>query len=161
MITTALAFQIPKIAIDPAPENLINSFEGQARWVNENFRRTFGDSSRVLVVLVSGDDVLSTPALQFQHDIALHFREHPRIEKVEGLTVLSVPRRVPAPPAPEQAPLAATTALTTAAGFGALVVCRFAGLVDIGKVGALGSSVGLLCAFVVIPAGFRPFARRG
>lgn len=55
----------------------------------------------------------------------------------------------------EQAPLAATTALTTAAGFGALVVCRFGGLVDIGKVGALGSVVGLLCAFVVIPAGLR------
>jgi predicted RND superfamily exporter protein len=59
----------------------------------------------------------------------------------------------------EQAPLAATTALTTAAGFGALIVCRFGGLVDIGKVGALGSTVGLVCAFVVIPAGYRLFAR--
>jgi predicted RND superfamily exporter protein len=45
--------------------------------------------------------------------------------------------------------------LTTAAGFGALVVCRFGGLVDVGKVGALGSAAGLLCALVVIPAGFR------
>ena len=42
----------------------------------------------------------------------------------------------------EQAPLAATTALTTAAGFGALIVCRFGGLVDVGKVGALGSRLG-------------------
>ncbi len=55
----------------------------------------------------------------------------------------------------EQAPLATATALTTAAGFGALVVCRFGGLVDVGKVGALGSTVGLVCAFVVIPAGIR------
>ena len=55
----------------------------------------------------------------------------------------------------EQAPLAATTALTTAAGFGALMVCRFGGLVDVGKVGALGSVAGLVCALVVIPAGFR------
>jgi len=55
----------------------------------------------------------------------------------------------------EQAPLAATTALTTAAGFGALIVCRFGGLVDVGKVGALGSAAGLLCALVVIPAGVR------
>src|SRR5439155_15584856 len=55
----------------------------------------------------------------------------------------------------EQAPLAAATALTTAAGFGALVVCRFDGLVDVGKVGALGSTVGLVAALVVIPAGLR------
>lgn len=60
----------------------------------------------------------------------------------------------------EQAPLAATTALTTAAGFGALVICRFGGLVDVGKVGALGSAAGLLCALVVIPAGFRVWTTR-
>ena len=57
-----------------------------------------------------------------------------------------------------QAPLAASTALTTAAGFIALVVCRFGGLVDVGKVGALGSIAGLVCALVVIPAGFRMFS---
>ncbi|MDB4945701.1 MAG: rane protein exporter [Labilithrix sp.] len=59
-----------------------------------------------------------------------------------------------------QAPLAASTALTTAAGFGALVVCRFAGLVDVGKVGALGSTAGLVCALVVIPAGLRVWRGR-
>lgn len=61
----------------------------------------------------------------------------------------------------EQAPLAAATALTTAAGFGALIVCQFGGLVDVGKVGALGSVTGLLCALVVIPAGFRVWTSRG
>jgi uncharacterized protein len=55
----------------------------------------------------------------------------------------------------EQAPLGTATALTTASGFGALVLCRFDGLVDIGKVGALGSIVGLLVSLVVIPAVFR------
>jgi hypothetical protein len=55
----------------------------------------------------------------------------------------------------EQAPLASTTALTTAAGFGALVVCRFGGLVDLGAVGALGSTAGLVCALVLIPAVLR------
>jgi uncharacterized protein len=57
----------------------------------------------------------------------------------------------------EQAPLGMATALTTAAGFGALVVCRFDGLVDVGKVGALGSTVGLVVALVVIPAAYRLF----
>ena len=60
----------------------------------------------------------------------------------------------------EQAPLAATTALTTAAGFGALIACRFGGLVDVGKVGALGSAAGLVCALVVIPAGVRVWMSR-
>ena len=55
----------------------------------------------------------------------------------------------------EQAPLGMATALTTAAGFGALVVCRFGGLVDVGKVGALGSTVGVLVSLVVIPAAYR------
>lgn len=55
----------------------------------------------------------------------------------------------------EQAPLGLATALTTAAGFGALVVCRFGGLVDVGKVGALGSIVGVIVSLVVIPAVYR------
>lgn len=59
----------------------------------------------------------------------------------------------------EQAPLGAATALTTAAGFAALVSCRFGGLVDLGKMGAIGSTVGLVCALVVIPAGVRLFGR--
>jgi predicted RND superfamily exporter protein len=55
----------------------------------------------------------------------------------------------------EQAPLGTATALTTAAGFGALVICRFPGLRDVGKVGALGSTVGLFVAIVAIPAFYR------
>jgi predicted RND superfamily exporter protein len=55
----------------------------------------------------------------------------------------------------EQGPLVASTALTTAAGFAALLVCRFEGLRDLGTVGALGSALGLLAALVVVPAGLR------
>ena len=58
-----------------------------------------------------------------------------------------------------QGPLVAATALTTAAGFGALLMCRFDGLFDLGAVGALGSVMGLLAALVIVPAGLR-LARR-
>jgi predicted RND superfamily exporter protein len=54
-----------------------------------------------------------------------------------------------------QGPLVASTALTTAAGFGALLACRFDGLYDLGAVGALGSVAGLLCALILVPAGLR------
>lgn len=59
----------------------------------------------------------------------------------------------------KQAPLSAATALTTAAGFGALMACRFEGLFDLGAVGAIGSVAGLVASLVVVPAGLRLFAR--
>jgi predicted RND superfamily exporter protein len=59
----------------------------------------------------------------------------------------------------EQAPLGIATALTTAAGFAALVVCRFEGLADVGKVGALGSTAGIVVSLVVVPAAYRLFGR--
>jgi predicted exporter len=55
----------------------------------------------------------------------------------------------------DEGPPIAATALTTAVGFGALAFCDFDGLRDLGLVGAIGSSVGLLVALVVVPAGLR------
>ena len=55
----------------------------------------------------------------------------------------------------EQGPLVVCTALTTAAGFGALAVCRFDGLRDVGALGAVGSIAGLAAALLVVPAALR------
>ena len=55
----------------------------------------------------------------------------------------------------QQGPLVVATGLTTAAGFGALLACKFEGLFDLGAVGALGSALGLVAALVVVPAGLR------
>ncbi|EYF00775.1 MMPL family transporter [Chondromyces apiculatus] len=54
-----------------------------------------------------------------------------------------------------EGPIIAATALTTAAGFGALAACDFDGLRDLGRIGALGSAVGLVIALAVVPAGLR------
>lgn len=54
-----------------------------------------------------------------------------------------------------EGPPVAATALTTAAGFAALGLCRFDGLRDLGLVGAIGSVAGLAVALVVVPAGLR------
>jgi uncharacterized protein len=51
-----------------------------------------------------------------------------------------------------QGPLVAATALTTAAGFVALIACRFDGLRDLGVVGAIGVLAGLFAALVVVPS---------
>ncbi len=54
-----------------------------------------------------------------------------------------------------QGPLIVATALTTAAGFVALLLCRFEGLRDLGAVGAIGSTLGVVAALAVVPAGLR------
>jgi predicted RND superfamily exporter protein len=59
-----------------------------------------------------------------------------------------------------EGPSIAATALTTAAGFAALGFCDFDGLRDLGWVGALGSTVGLAVALLVVPAGLRLTERR-
>ena len=59
-----------------------------------------------------------------------------------------------------QGPLVAATALTTAAGFAALVACRFDGLRDLGEVGTIGVLAGLVAALVVVPAAVRLLAAR-
>jgi predicted RND superfamily exporter protein len=59
-----------------------------------------------------------------------------------------------------QGPLVVATALTTAAGFGALLACKFDGLFDVGAVGAIGSIAGLAAALFVIPAGLRLWPSR-
>lgn len=53
-----------------------------------------------------------------------------------------------------------TTALTTAAGFGALAVCDFDGLAHLGAMGAFGSLVGLVAALILVPAGLRLLGTR-
>ncbi len=57
----------------------------------------------------------------------------------------------------KQAPLVTSTALTTAAGFGALLTCSFGGLRDMGAVGLLGVLFGLVAALIIVPAGLRAF----
>ncbi len=53
----------------------------------------------------------------------------------------------------EQGPLVIATALTTSAGFAALLACKFEGLYDVGAVGAIGSLAGVVSALLVVPAG--------
>jgi hypothetical protein len=59
-----------------------------------------------------------------------------------------------------QGPLVTATALTTAAGFFALVFCRFDGLRDLGAVGTVGVVAGLGAALVVVPASLRVLGER-
>jgi uncharacterized protein len=58
-----------------------------------------------------------------------------------------------------EGPPVAATALTTAAGFGGLLICDFDGLAHLGAVGVIGSVAGLVVALIVVPAGLRLLPR--
>ena len=85
----------------------------------------------------------------------------------EGMFLLHHARHLEAAPGDpiaatiaEEGPPVAATALTTAAGFAALLVCDFEGMRHLGAVGALGSATGLVVALVVVPAGLRLTRRK-
>jgi predicted exporter len=59
-----------------------------------------------------------------------------------------------------QGPLVVATALTTAAGFGALLACQYEGLRDLGMVGAIGVLAGLVAALGVVPSALALLPKR-
>lgn len=102
---------------------------------------------RVLGIPLHVYDALVLPVLLgITVDEGMFLLHHARATTAEDVTRDTIRREGP--------PIAAT-ALTTAAGFGALAFCDFDGLRDLGYVGALGSVVGLVMALVVVPAGLR------
>src|SRR5690606_15104926 len=91
LTTAGLASQVPKMRSDPAPEKLIGSFEGFDAAIGEDFRARFGDTSRVLILLVEGADVFSPELLEYQRRLAQRFGQSLEVEKVDSLTTATIP----------------------------------------------------------------------
>lgn len=104
LATAGLSSQIPQIQVDPSVENLISSYEGEDdnRDAAAEFEEAFGDTDRVMVLLVKSEDVLRREPLQYLHDVTRHLEDQDWIETVVSLTRTPMPRRVP--PAEEEAP---------------------------------------------------------
>jgi len=102
LLTIVLATQIPGIEIDSAPENLLSSFEGNDQSVADDFHAAFGDTDRVVVVLVQADDILTETPLAYLRRLSQHFAADPAVERVDDITRLPFPRR--AAPDAEPAP---------------------------------------------------------
>ena len=104
LVTAGLGSQIPKIQVDPSVENLISSYEGGGQDVSARFEEDFGDTDRVMVLLVEADDVLQTEPLQHLHDLTEHLDQLEWIERVVSLTHTPMPRRIDADEAGAEAP---------------------------------------------------------
>ena len=95
LVTLAFATQIPKLTADPNPESLLSSFEGEEyALLQQHFEEWFGKRRTAVLILVEAEDVLSRQTLQQIHDVSLYFAERPWVERVVGITTLSIPRRV-------------------------------------------------------------------
>src|SRR5262245_20544462 len=84
------ALQLPSLQTDAAPENLIISFGGYEERVQQ-FRRYFGDTDSVVVLLIEAEDVTQRDALDYVHQISRHFEDEPYVVRLESLTVTPLP----------------------------------------------------------------------
>lgn len=91
-VTALFASQIPKIEVDPAPENLLSASDSEAIETQEIFAEAFGDNSRILLVLITAADVLTEPNLLYQHQLATALKAIDGVERVESITEMILPR---------------------------------------------------------------------
>lgn len=94
IVTALFASQIPKIEVDPAPENLLSASDSEGIETKEIFTEAFGDNSRILLVVITAEDVLSAPNLLYQHRLASALRAIEGVERAEGITEMILPRLV-------------------------------------------------------------------
>jgi uncharacterized protein len=96
-LTGVFAAQIPKIKVDPAPENLLSASDEEGARTTQLFKEAFGDSSHVLLVLLTSDNVLSGENLAYQHALTQGLVSIKGIERIESLTDMNLPRIVEPP----------------------------------------------------------------
>lgn len=94
LFTAFCASQLPKLALDPSPENLIISFGGYEERVR-SFREHFGDTDSVVVLLVEADDATALEPLRYVHRLSRHFQDDARVLRVDSLTVTPLPGAEP------------------------------------------------------------------
>lgn len=66
---------------------------GDQEEASARLRSLSGDTDRAIVLLVRAEDVLDPEPLQQVHDLSLHFRGEPAVDRVESLTVTLPARR--------------------------------------------------------------------
>jgi uncharacterized protein len=95
-----LGSQIPRLKANFTPEDLFAQVEGQEE-IDAAFRKAFGHTDNVVLVLVEAEDVLALGPLQYVHDVSRHFASDPAVARVSSITVTPVPRPADGPPAGE------------------------------------------------------------
>lgn len=92
LVTGALASRIPDVRPDPSPQALVADY-GDHAGVAAAFGEHFGDSDRVVVLLVRAPDILDLAPLQYVHDLSVHFADERSVARVESITTSPIARR--------------------------------------------------------------------
>lgn len=81
---------LPFLATDTAPENLLISYGDYDRRV-DSFRRHFGDTDSVVALLVEAEDVLSLAPLGYVHQLSSAFESDENVIRVRSITTTPLP----------------------------------------------------------------------
>ncbi len=91
MLTVAMAFQIPGVQADFTPADLFGAV-GDPDDLQGAFEREFGSGGSLLMVLVVGDDVLSTEALDYLHRLTTELGDLDGVRSTASITTAPIPR---------------------------------------------------------------------
>lgn len=90
LLVAFCAANLPFLATDTAPENLLISYGDYDQRV-ESFRSRFGDTDSVVALLVVADDVLSLEPLRYVHTMSSAFGQDEHVVRVRSLTTTPLP----------------------------------------------------------------------
>jgi predicted RND superfamily exporter protein len=94
VVSAFLAFQLRNLTADPSPRALLASADPEQEKLEAQARTYFGSTDNVIVVVLSGNEVLQQPALEYEHKLAAALLAMPHAERVDALTRVVWPKRV-------------------------------------------------------------------
>lgn len=83
------------IPVDFTPQALFKTFEDQ-KAIDERFAEHFGSTENVAMVVVRAPDVLELDVVNWMHSLGTELQEREYAERVESITLSSIPRAGPA-----------------------------------------------------------------
>lgn len=94
LVSAFLAFQLPHLSADPSPRALLASADPEQEKLEAEARGYFGSTDNVVVIVLSGQDVLAQPSLEYERKLASALLAMPHVERVDALTRVVWPKRV-------------------------------------------------------------------
>ena len=91
LIAAVAAIATLGVPSDFSPQALFTTFEEQ-QVIDERFEAVFGETENVALYMVTADDVLTPDALAYIHALSLAHVGAPFVDRIESVTVSSIPR---------------------------------------------------------------------
>ncbi len=90
MVVLALGSRIPTLDSDPSPNNLRAAYGGQDV-IEANLKQDFGDTDRIVLVLLESPDMLEPEPIAYLHRLSRQFQGLEGVRRVDSITVTPLP----------------------------------------------------------------------